>query len=1041
MKNEAYKSAYEQIRKASQSNQLVVFIGAGMSNNFGFPTWNGLVRSMYEEYTGRKVSERKAFSSEETLRIPQALREKDRKAYDRILKDNFGPHRVLNPDNVILDEIMKLRPKHIITTNFDVLIERYLQDKDEALSEEHSAKEGYGKLVHNHIPYRYMTVVNDGDMIAADANHLLLKIHGDVQNMDSLVLCEDDYLEYSDSHILMENFIKSLLINHTFLFVGYSVGDPNLKLIMKWVDTIASRQKIDATKRKKHYLLYPEKKSMDEMHRTYMRQKQIEVLEVRQLPKALREDKISEFANFRGNNILALLRALTVSDTNTKITGQKLSELFTYFEKRKVVHVWEITEFLGVARYEIEKTGTKLQLYPNSQGSCLMEAVFRLASSRKAEPVITDDRKSLGRVEPVGTDSGKSLGRAELAKTDAWKSLKKEETVKTDAREFLGKVGIDGYFYCFEYELHKLPQLQEDFVEKACLTSNYEELYTYVKKNPEYSYAEKANWALYTDQKAEADRWFKKQWNSRQKLSLYEQLRYAHNLQQEFELQEAYDVDLGLLWNSLPDEEQKKQCLMQEYAGGYSELYSAFGKAADELRLRCYSDRSYRTTPYEADDFERCRTTIIDYLRTMILNGYYVTGLWPMGCYSAGLENLMRAYADMILFLLSPECRLKPDKFRLCSWDLFILINMVETDDLSRMKERYKIEQLDVEQDIQRVLCENFINLLNFAGKSLTNKDQNGHLCSRRLKNCLLLMNLIRWNEEQAVPLVECIFSYLCRLVVNDRSSRAFYVQTNTLYDFLKNGNMNQYKTIISPHAEKLFKLLLQRFLQEDHLNQYSRILQDNVEWYGDMGMAGDLVDQSNHSIPANLITKTWKCYHEWYGGTTSFMLVQIYPFATAKVKAEIAEHIAKRLKGMDILLLRACIEMDILQYSLEIEAELMSRCQRFATLSDRQRGNSGNKQSPLTHILRLWQNGKISNIGTYKEFKELDPWFSFVCFPEEFDYEQFDVAGWCTWLSKKDYREEAFRRNKSLLKKKFEEAIRAGADEEVKKIYYKYLE
>lgn len=1027
MKNEAYKSAYEQIRKASLSNQLVVFIGAGMSNNFGFPTWNGLVRSMYEEYTGRKVSERRTFSSDETLRIPQALREKDRKAYDRILKENFGAHRVLSPDNVILDEIMKLRPKHIITTNFDVLIERYLQDKDEVLSEEHSAKEGYTKLVHNRIPYRYMIVVNDGDMITADANHLLLKIHGDVQNMDSLVLCEDDYLEYSDSHILMENFIKSLLINHTFLFVGYSVGDPNLKLIMKWVDTVVSRQKIDATKRKKHYLLNPESNAMDEMHRTYMRQKQIEVLEVRQLPKALREEEISEFANFRGNNILALLRALNVSDTNTKITDQKLSELFTYFEKRKVVHVWEVTAFLGVARYEIEKTGTKLQLYPNSYGCRLMEAVFRLASSRKAEP--------------VKTDSGKSRGREELAKTDARKSRGNAEPIKIDAREFLRKVGIDGYFYCFEYELHKLPQLQEEFVEKACLTSDYEELYAYVKTNPEYSYAEKANWALYTDQKTEADRWFRKQWNSRQKLCLYEQLRYAHNLQQEFELQEEYEVNFGLLWNSLPDEVQKKQCLMQEYARGCSELFSAFGKASDELRLRCYSNHSYRTTPYEADDFERCRTTIIDYLRTMILNGYYVTGLWPRGCYSAGLKKLMRTYADMILFLLSPECRLKPDKFKLRAWDLFILINMVETDDLSRMIGIYKLEQMDVAQDIRSILCETFINLLNFAGKSLTTKEQEGHLCSRRLKNCLLLMNMICWNEEQAVLLVDRIFSYLCRLVVLDRNNRAFYVQTNSFYDFLKNENMNQYETIISPHAEKLFTLLLQRFLREDHLNQYSRILQDNVEWFGDMGMASDLVDKSSHNISADVITKCWACYQKWYGNTTSFMLVEIYPFATAKVKAEIAEHIEKRLKGIDIVLLRACVEMDILQYSPEIENELLTRCQRFAILSDRQRGNSGSKQSPLTHILRLWQNGKISNIETYKEFKELDPWFSFVCFPEEFDYEQFDVVRWCTWLSKKDYREEAFRRNKSLLKKKFEEAIRAGADDEVKKIYYKYLE
>lgn len=224
-KDEAYKSAFEQIKKAAQSNQLVVFIGAGMSNNFGFPTWNGLVRAMYEELTGRKTSKGKRFSSDELLRIPQALREKDRKAFDRILKESFGTHRVLSAENAMLDEIMKLKPKHIITTNFDVLIERYLQDKNEAFSEEHSAKDGYAKLVHNHMPYRYMTVVKDGDMVAADANHLLLKIHGDVQNMDSLVLCEDDYLEYSDSHILMENFIKSLLINHTFLFVGYGVGD------------------------------------------------------------------------------------------------------------------------------------------------------------------------------------------------------------------------------------------------------------------------------------------------------------------------------------------------------------------------------------------------------------------------------------------------------------------------------------------------------------------------------------------------------------------------------------------------------------------------------------------------------------------------------------------------------------------------------------------------------------------------------------------------------------------------------------------------
>ncbi len=69
---------------------------------------------------------------------------------------------------------MKLKPKHIITTNFDTLIEKYLQDKEEALYKKHSDKEGYAKLVKGQVPYHYMPVVRDGNMVSADANHLLL---------------------------------------------------------------------------------------------------------------------------------------------------------------------------------------------------------------------------------------------------------------------------------------------------------------------------------------------------------------------------------------------------------------------------------------------------------------------------------------------------------------------------------------------------------------------------------------------------------------------------------------------------------------------------------------------------------------------------------------------------------------------------------------------------------------------------------------------------------------------------------------------------
>ena len=87
MKYAQYEKIKNQINEASKSNQLVVFIGAGMSNNFGFPTWNSLVKQMYQQLTGKLPAAKKVFSSDELVRIPQLLRNKNVAAYRKILKE------------------------------------------------------------------------------------------------------------------------------------------------------------------------------------------------------------------------------------------------------------------------------------------------------------------------------------------------------------------------------------------------------------------------------------------------------------------------------------------------------------------------------------------------------------------------------------------------------------------------------------------------------------------------------------------------------------------------------------------------------------------------------------------------------------------------------------------------------------------------------------------------------------------------------------------------------------------------------------------
>ena len=68
-------------------------------------------------------------------------------------------------------------------------------------------------------------------------------MHGDIDTPQSIVLKESDYLNYEQEHPLISTFIRSLLINHTFLFVGYGLNDYNLNLIISWINYFRSVHK------------------------------------------------------------------------------------------------------------------------------------------------------------------------------------------------------------------------------------------------------------------------------------------------------------------------------------------------------------------------------------------------------------------------------------------------------------------------------------------------------------------------------------------------------------------------------------------------------------------------------------------------------------------------------------------------------------------------------------------------------------------------------------------------------------------------------
>lgn len=245
----------EDLSLALNRDKLVIFVGAGVSKNSGLPTWGQLVQAFAEKIdyptNGR-------LATEEYIRIPQyyyCLDESEgHSSYYSLIKSMLPEDIAPN----LLDELIAaLRPKHIVTTNFDTLLDQVARD--------------------------YEVIRDDKDLMTGISSHYLLKLHGDIRQPEKLVFKEDDYLHYSHTHRLMETFLKSLLIDHVFLFVGYSLNDYNLKTFVSWIEYIAEEMHVKQ-KMHRNYFLSSSLHAGRDYLRKYYEGKGLEVIDLYQLP-------------------------------------------------------------------------------------------------------------------------------------------------------------------------------------------------------------------------------------------------------------------------------------------------------------------------------------------------------------------------------------------------------------------------------------------------------------------------------------------------------------------------------------------------------------------------------------------------------------------------------------------------------------------------------------------------------------------------------------------------------------------------------------
>ena len=224
---ENYNLSITQLKNSIKENSLVLFVGAGISANSNLPTWDELIQSLKKELN---LPEERTDSP---LRIAQYYYDTfGKNQYTKKIEEIFFK-RGLSKPNELHKLIEKIAPKHIITTNYDSLLESQFES---------------GLL-------KYNVVAEDKDIPYTSSERYLIKMHGDFSKKN-IVLKEEDYLDYPLNFPMISTLIQSLIMNHTLLFVGYSLSDSTFNSIFRMIQNTF---KLDA---KNAYFYTPEEPSM-----------------------------------------------------------------------------------------------------------------------------------------------------------------------------------------------------------------------------------------------------------------------------------------------------------------------------------------------------------------------------------------------------------------------------------------------------------------------------------------------------------------------------------------------------------------------------------------------------------------------------------------------------------------------------------------------------------------------------------------------------------------------------------------------------------
>jgi hypothetical protein len=165
--------------------------------------------------------------------------------------------------------------KIIYTTNYDMHIEKALED--------------VGKTPNVISTYE--------DFLMSRTKHHdceILKFHGSLEEQESIILTENQYFERMELEGALDQRLRADALTNSFLFMGYSFSDPNIRYIFYKLHKLKQQIKSSSSTKDVESYSYIATFGMNDIHVKLLEQWDIKVIE---LDPGDKENSIAELLN------------------------------------------------------------------------------------------------------------------------------------------------------------------------------------------------------------------------------------------------------------------------------------------------------------------------------------------------------------------------------------------------------------------------------------------------------------------------------------------------------------------------------------------------------------------------------------------------------------------------------------------------------------------------------------------------------------------------------------------------------------------------